>query len=72
MRELDALFNLSCAQLNWLIVPVFAKMWEVKLKCVIFLLASRLSWASCLDFEKVFSSIMNVSIAEEMPFKSEI
>lgn len=72
MTELDAWFLLSCAQLYWLIVPVFAKMWEVKLKCVIFLLASCLSWASCLDFKKVFSNIMNVSIVEEMPFKSEI
>lgn len=72
MTELDAWFLLSYAQLYWLIVPVFAKMWEVKLKCVIFLLASCLSWASCLDFKKVFGNIMNVSIVEEMPFKSEI
>lgn len=72
MSELDALFNLSCAQLNWLIVSVFAKKWKIKLEYVRFLLACYLSWTSCLDFEKLFGSIINVSTVEEMPLKSEI
>lgn len=70
MGELDTLFNLSSAQRNWLIV--LSEKWKIKLECVIFLLASCRSWASCLDFEKVFGSIINVSTVEEMSLKSEI